>query len=57
MQSVLEIAEMSGLLGLMFSLAALVEWALLRVIFQAIAAGLRPAAVPVHERTLRKVNR
>jgi hypothetical protein len=57
MQSVLEIAEMGGLLGLMFSLAVLVEWALLRVIFRAIAAGLRPAAVPVHERTLRKVNR
>ena len=57
MQSVLELAEMGGLLGLMFSLVVLVEWALLRVIFRAIAAGLRPAAVPVHERTLPKVNR
>jgi hypothetical protein len=57
MQSVLEIAELGGLLGLTFSLAVLVEWALLRAIFRAIAAGLRPAVIPVQPRVLRKTNR
>jgi hypothetical protein len=49
MQSVLEIAELGGLLGLTFSLALLLEWALLRAILRAIAAGLRPVAVPAQE--------
>jgi Kef-type K+ transport system membrane component KefB len=49
MQTILELAELSGLLGLAFSVALLFEWALLRAIFGAIAAGLRPATVSPRE--------
>jgi hypothetical protein len=49
MQSIFEIAELVGLMALTFSLAALVEWALLQGIFRSIAAGLEPAENPVHE--------
>jgi hypothetical protein len=55
MQTLLEFAELSGLLGLAFSVAVLLEWALLRAIFEAIAAGLRPARIAAPEAGNRKV--
>ena len=57
MQSIFEIAELAGLMGLTFSLAVLVEWVLLQGIFRAIAAGLQPAVSPVREIGTRKTQR
>jgi hypothetical protein len=49
MQSILDFVELGGLLGLAFSIAVVIEWALLRAIFRGIAVGLRPAAIQVQE--------
>jgi hypothetical protein len=49
MKSLIEIAEITVLMGLMFSFALLVEWGALQLFFSAISAGLRPAVVPARE--------
>lgn len=57
MRSIIEIAELAGLLGLTFSFAVIVEWALLRGIFKTIAAGLEPAVNRIPESAARKAQR
>lgn len=57
MQSILDFVELGGLLGLAFSIAVVIEWALLQAIFRGIAVGLRPAAIRVQEIESRKPSR
>jgi hypothetical protein len=57
MQSILETAELVGLMGLAFSLAAGLEWALLQGMFRVLAARLQTPIKSVLSIAARKAQR